>query len=44
VAFCAGSALVLARADHTRLDEAAALARDLAGAGVVVLGAVLTRF
>ena len=44
VAFCAGSALVLARTDHTRLDEAAALARDLAGAGVVVLGAVLTKF
>lgn len=44
LAFCAGSALVLARADHTRLDEAAALAHDLAGAGAVVLGAVLTRF
>jgi chain length determinant protein tyrosine kinase EpsG len=44
VAFCAGSALVLARTDHTRLDEAAALARDLAGAGAVVLGAVLTKF
>jgi chain length determinant protein tyrosine kinase EpsG len=44
VAFCAGSALVLARTDHTRRDEAAALARDLAEAGVVVLGAALTRF
>ena len=44
VAFCAGSALVLARTNHTRRDEAAALARDLAGAGAVVLGAVLTTF
>ena len=44
VAFCAGSALVLARTDHTRLDEAQALARDLAEAGSVLLGAVLTRF
>jgi chain length determinant protein tyrosine kinase EpsG len=44
VAFCAGSALVLARTHHTRLDEAKALARDLADAGSVVLGAVLTKF
>jgi len=44
VAFCAGSAVVLARADHTRLDEAAVLARDLAEAGAVVLGAVLNKF
>jgi hypothetical protein len=44
VAFCAGSALVLARTHHTRRDEVAALARDLAGAGAVVLGAVLTTF
>ena len=44
VAFCAGSALVLARADHTRRDEAAILARDLAEAGALVLGAVLNKF
>ena len=44
VAFCAGSALVMARTDHTRRDEARALARDLAEAGAVVLGAVLTKF
>lgn len=44
VAFCAGSALVLARKNHTRLNEAAALARGLAGAGTLVLGAVLTTF
>lgn len=44
VAFCAGSALVLARTNHTRLNEAAVLARGLAGAGTLVLGAVLTTF
>lgn len=44
LAFGAGSALVLARANHTRLDEAAVLARDLAEAGTLVLGAVLTEF
>jgi chain length determinant protein tyrosine kinase EpsG len=44
VAFCAGSALVLARSDHTRLDEACVLARDLAEAGALVLGAVLSTF
>jgi chain length determinant protein tyrosine kinase EpsG len=44
VAFCAGSALVLARTDHTRLDEASVLARDLAEAGALVLGAVLATF
>lgn len=44
VAFCAGSALVLARTDQTRLDEAAALARDLTEAGALVLGAVLNKF
>lgn len=44
VAFCAGSALVLARADHTRQDDAAALARDLTETGAVVVGAVLARF
>lgn len=44
VAFAAGSALVLARSNHTRVDETAALARDLDDAGAVVLGAVLTAF
>ena len=44
VAFCAGSAVVLARTNYTRSDEAAALARDLAEAGVLVLGAVLSKF
>ena len=44
VAFSAGSALVLARTNRTRLDDAAVLARDLADAGTLVLGAVLTVF
>jgi protein-tyrosine kinase len=44
VAFCAGGALVLARTNHTRLDEAAVLARDLTDAGALVLGVVLTTF
>jgi len=44
VAFCAGSALVLARMNHTRLDEATALARDLSEAGTLVLGTVLNTF
>jgi receptor protein-tyrosine kinase len=44
VAFCAGSALVLARTDHTRINDAAALTRDLTDAGTLVFGAVLTTF
>jgi protein-tyrosine kinase len=44
VAFCAGSALVLARMNHTRLDEATVLARDLSEAGTLVLGTVLNTF
>jgi protein-tyrosine kinase len=44
VAFCAGSALVLARTNHTRLDAAAALTRDLTETGAQVVGAVLTEF
>lgn len=44
VAFCAGSALVLARANHTGLDDVAALAQDLAATGAVVVGTVLNRF
>ena len=44
VAFYAGSALVLARTDHTRINDAAALTRDLTDAGTLVFGAVLTTF
>lgn len=44
VAFCAGSALILARTDHTRLGDTAALARDLTETGALVVGAVLTAF
>lgn len=44
VAFCAGSALVLARTHHTRVDEARVLARELGEAGALVLGAVLNTF
>ena len=44
VVFCAGSAVVLARTDHTRIDDATALTRDLAETGALVLGAVLTAF
>jgi protein-tyrosine kinase len=44
VAFAAGSALVLARTDHTRINDAAALTRDLTDAGTLVFGAVLTTF
>jgi protein-tyrosine kinase len=44
VVFCAGSALVLARTDHTRIDDAAALTRDLTETGALVVGAVLTAF
>jgi protein-tyrosine kinase len=44
VVFHAGSALVLARTNHTRLEDAAALARDLTETGAMVMGAVLTAF
>ena len=44
VVFCAGSAVVLARTDHTRIEDATALTRDLAETGALVLGAVLTAF
>jgi protein-tyrosine kinase len=44
VAFCAGSALILARTNHTRVGETAAVARDLAETGALVVGAVLTAF
>jgi protein-tyrosine kinase len=38
---CAGSAMILARADHTRLDAAVGLACELRAAGVTVLGGAL---
>jgi protein-tyrosine kinase len=44
IAFSAGSALVVARANHTRLDHAAALVRELGKAGAQVLGTVLNTF
>jgi chain length determinant protein tyrosine kinase EpsG len=44
VAFCAGGALVLARADHTRRDEATGLVRELTDAGALILGSVLNAF
>jgi len=44
VAFNAGAALLLARTNYTRLDESARLARDLADAGALVVGAVLNSF
>jgi protein-tyrosine kinase len=44
VVFSAGSALVVARPNHTRLDHAAGLVRELGQAGALVLGAVLNRF
>jgi len=44
VAFSAGSVLVLARANHTRTDDAARLVRDFRDAGAVVVGTALNRF
>jgi chain length determinant protein tyrosine kinase EpsG len=44
VAFSAGSALVLAHAGHTRVDETAGIVRDLSDVGVRVLGTVLNVF
>lgn len=44
VAFCAGSVLVLARTNHTRVDDATALVRDLGDAGALVVGTVLNAF
>jgi protein-tyrosine kinase len=44
VVFCAGSALVLARTDHTRIADAAALTRDLTETGALVVGAALNAF
>lgn len=44
VTFSAGSALVVARADYTRLEDTTALVRDLSDAGALVLGAVLNTF
>jgi protein-tyrosine kinase len=44
VAYRAGSALVLARTNHSRLEDVTTLARDLAEAGALVPGAVLNSF
>src|SRR3979490_60977 len=44
VAFCAGSVLVLARTNHTRVDDAAGLVRDLGAAGALVVGTALNTF
>jgi protein-tyrosine kinase len=44
VAYCAGSALLLARTDHTRLADTAELVRDLKETGAAVLGTVLNAF
>jgi len=44
VAFCAGSVLVLARTNHTRVDDAAGLVRDLGAAGALVVGTALNAF
>src|SRR5438874_2520459 len=44
VAFRAGSVLVLARTNHTRVDDAAGLIRDLGDAGALVVGTVLNTF
>jgi len=44
VAFCAGSVLVLSRTNHTRVDDAATLVRDLGDAGALVVGTVLNAF
>jgi len=44
IAFSAGSALVVARANHTRLDHTEGLVRELGEAGALVLGTVLNKF
>lgn len=44
VAFCAQGVLVLARANHTRVDETAGLVRTLQDAGALVIGTVLNTF
>jgi len=44
IAHFAGSALLLARTNHTRLDDVAGLAQELADAGALVLGVVLNGF
>lgn len=44
LAFSAGSALVIARAGHTRVDDTASVVRQLTDAGVLVLGTVLNSF
>jgi protein-tyrosine kinase len=44
LAFLAGSALVIARAGHTRVDDTASVVRQLTDAGVLLLGTVLNNF
>jgi len=44
VAFRTGSAIVLARKDHTRLGDTQGVIRELSGAGVRVIGTVLNAF
>ncbi len=44
VAFRAGSVMVLARKDHTRLADAAGVIRELGDTGIRVIGTVLNRF
>lgn len=44
VAFRAGSALVLARKDHTRLDDATGVIRELSDTGARVVGTVINAF
>ena len=44
VAFCAGSAIVLARKDHTRIGETQDVIRELRDTGVSVVGTVFNAF
>jgi Mrp family chromosome partitioning ATPase len=44
VAFQAGSAMVLARKDHTRLADTAEVARQLSDTGARIVGTVLNAF
>jgi receptor protein-tyrosine kinase len=44
VAFRAGSAMMLARKDHTRLADTTGVIRELSDAGVRVVGTVFNSF
>lgn len=44
VGFRAGSAIVLARQDHTRIDDTGSVIRQLADAGTRVVGSVMNHF